>query len=63
MSEMTHIEVNGVRLRRSVCGFCGLPVVFLGMATRIDLAEGGFHIVHCCWPCLRVIHRKEVLAA
>lgn len=47
------IEANGTRLRRSTCGRCGEPVGWLGEAIRVDLAEGGFQIVHCCLPCLR----------
>jgi hypothetical protein len=48
-----YFEAYGVRFIRSVCGYCGLPCVYLGEAIRIDLAEGGFQILHVCLPCRR----------
>jgi hypothetical protein len=50
---LRYVEANGVRFTRSVCGYCGLPCVYLGEAIRIDLAEGGFQILHVCLPCRR----------
>jgi RNase P subunit RPR2 len=53
MKNPLYIEASGVRLRRSICGRCCLPCVWLGEAIRVDLAEGGFEILHVCLPCVR----------
>jgi hypothetical protein len=53
MKAPRYIEASGIRLRRPTCGRCGEPVEWLGEAIRIDLAEGGFQIIHVCLPCLR----------
>jgi hypothetical protein len=53
MKAPRYIEASGVRLRRPTCGRCGEPVEWLGEAIRIDLAEGGFQILHVCLPCRR----------
>jgi RNase P subunit RPR2 len=74
MKDPRYIEASGVRLRRPTCGRCGEPVEWLGKAIRIDLAEGGFTILHVCLPCMRrsrlsvaacghISHAKEVRAA
>jgi RNase P subunit RPR2 len=68
------VEGLGRRFRRSTCGRCAEPVEWLGEAVRVDLAEGGFQVVHCCLPCLQryrlsaaggkvINHAKEVWAA
>jgi hypothetical protein len=51
-NSLNYVEASGVRLPRSTCGRCGLPCVWLGEAIRVDLAEGGFTVVHSCLPCL-----------
>lgn len=62
------IEAYGRRFRRATCGRCGQTCAFTAEAIRVDLAEGGFQIVHSCWPCLRrtrlnAVRGKEALAA
>ena len=52
---LNYVEAFGTRFIRSVCGYCGLPCVYLGGAIRIDLAEGGFQILHVCLPCQRCL--------
>lgn len=61
MKDPRYIEATGVRLRRPTCGRCGEPVEWLGEAIRIDLAEGGFQIVHACLPCVRRSRLNVVL--
>lgn len=54
MRGMTHIEVNGVRLRRADCARCSLPVYRLGEAIRVDCPEDTFWaILHVCLACVR----------
>lgn len=53
MKDPRYIEASGVRFPRPTCGRCGEPVEWLGEAIRVDLAEGGFQIVHACLPCVR----------
>lgn len=55
MKDLHYIKASGVRLRRPTCGCCGEPVEWLGEAIRIDLAEGGFQILHVCLPCQRFL--------
>lgn len=50
---LNYVEAFGARFTRSVCRLCGLPCVYLGEAIRVDLAEGGFEVVHLCLPCRR----------
>lgn len=52
---LDYVEAFGTRFTRSVCGYCGLPCVYLGEAIRIDLAEGGFRILHVCLSCRRLL--------
>lgn len=54
------IEAFGNRFPRSICGRCGLPLVWLGESIRVDLAEGGFVILPICLPCVR---RARAIAA
>ncbi len=39
--------------RRVVCCLCGCPCFWLGEAIRVDMAEGGYRIVHACLACVR----------
>lgn len=54
------------RVRRSACFECRGPASPLGEAVRLDLAEGGFTVIHTCLRCVRrrrAGHLKEALAA
>lgn len=39
--------------RRAACFNCNGPASPLGEARRVELAEGGFSIVHFCLSCVR----------
>ncbi len=41
------------RARRVSCFSCGNPASPLGEAMRVDLAEGGYLVIHNCLPCVR----------
>ncbi len=41
------------RARRVSCFACAGAVVMLGEALRVDLAEGGYLVIHNCLPCVR----------
>lgn len=55
------IEVLGNRFRRSTCGRCGLPCIYLGEAIRVELAEGGFVVLHVCLTCARACDAQAEL--
>ena len=52
-------------VRRSACASCGGPASPLGEAIWVELAEGGFEIIHSCLACVRRRSEKGrgVLAA
>ncbi len=39
--------------RRASCFTCAGADVMLGEALRLDLAEGGYLVIHNCLPCVR----------
>jgi len=39
--------------RRASCGRCQFAVEALGEAIRVDIAGGGFQILHVCLACFR----------
>jgi len=50
-------------LRRVACFECGQPASPVGEAVRVDLAEGGYEVVHTCVACVKARQGRGALAA